>query len=551
MQRSILQTRLVTLGVLVAVYAIGMNVDVMEVDAAQYASMSREMLATGNWLELFNRHEPYLDKPPLLFWLSAASFKVFGFTNWAYKLPSLLFALAALYATFRFVKLYYDEHLGFVAVMMLGSVQSMFTMTNDVRTDTLLMGSVALAIWLLAEYLENGKTIYVASGFFALGLAMLSKGPIGLVAPLAGIGLQIVVKAQWRALLRPGIYLVGLPVLCITLAPMLYGLYTQYGWAGWKFFFWTQSFGRITGDNQQWVNDPGPSVFFVHTFLWAFLPWTVFAFGGLWRSLSRLVRGFFVDPEFISLGSFLLPFIALSFSQYKLPHYIFVTFPMAAVLGTTWFYKLTETQESRFNRVLANVHYAVYALLIILAVVLCAWAFPMNYMLLSLWLAFTLFSMWFIYTRTPGLTRVLSLGLVCMLWVNILLSGHVYPALLTYQSDNQAARLYVEHAQPGEPLYALAEHGHALDYYSGTIVPIALQTDEIAKVVAAKAIWLYTDDVHYTELQQRFVAIAQTYPLVEYPVTKLSIPFVNPVTRAGTLRKRYLLYLPQSGPQVK
>jgi 4-amino-4-deoxy-L-arabinose transferase-like glycosyltransferase len=547
MRNNVYLARFVVIGALVAVYAIGMGVDVMEVDAAQYASISREMLTTGQWLELFNRHEPYLDKPPLLFWLSAASFKVFGFNNWAYKLPSLVFALLALYATYRFVKLYYDQHLAYIAVVMLGSVQSMFTMTNDVRTDTLLMGSVALAIWLLAEYLENNKTIFLVGGSFALGLAMLSKGPIGLVAPLAGIGLQLLVKAKLRVLLRPAIYLVGLPVMALTLAPMLYGLYTQYGWAGWKFFFWTQSFGRITGDNQQWVNDPGPSLFFAHTFLWAFLPWTLFALGGLWRSATRLARGFFTDAEFISLGSFILPFVALSFSQYKLPHYILVTFPMSAVLAASWFYHLSAAEGSRFNRILSGIHLVVYGLLVALAVVLCTWAFPLHYALLGAWLLFVAFCGWFAYTRMQGLNRVVGMGWLCMLAINILLSGHVYPTLLTYQSDNAAARLYLQQAQPGEELHALAEHGHALDFYSGTIVPLAMQTETIVQLSHTRSLWLYTDDVHYAELQQRGVAIAQTYPLSEYPVTKLTIPFVNPATRAATLRKRYLLYIPKGG----
>jgi hypothetical protein len=67
--------------------------DVMEVDASQYAAMSREMLESGNYLQLFDRGQNYLDKPPLLFWVSAMSFKLFGISNFSYKLPSVLFSL--------------------------------------------------------------------------------------------------------------------------------------------------------------------------------------------------------------------------------------------------------------------------------------------------------------------------------------------------------------------------------------------------------------------------------------------------------------------------
>ena len=80
---------------LLAVLVAGAFVDVMEVDAAQYATMSRDMLGQADPLKLYFRGADYLDKPPLLFWTSALSFSVFGVHNWSYKLPSILAALAA------------------------------------------------------------------------------------------------------------------------------------------------------------------------------------------------------------------------------------------------------------------------------------------------------------------------------------------------------------------------------------------------------------------------------------------------------------------------
>jgi 4-amino-4-deoxy-L-arabinose transferase-like glycosyltransferase len=82
---------------IVVVYIISGFVDVMEVDAAQYASIAREMLERGEYLQVTNRYVDYLDKPPLLFWLSALSFKVFGISNVAFKLPSLLFAIVGIF----------------------------------------------------------------------------------------------------------------------------------------------------------------------------------------------------------------------------------------------------------------------------------------------------------------------------------------------------------------------------------------------------------------------------------------------------------------------
>jgi 4-amino-4-deoxy-L-arabinose transferase-like glycosyltransferase len=91
------------------IYVKGLFIDVMEVDAAQYAAISLEMLKNGHWLQVMHRGGDYLDKPPLLFWLSALSFKVFGVSNFAYKLPSFLAALLSVYAVFRLSLLYYSS----------------------------------------------------------------------------------------------------------------------------------------------------------------------------------------------------------------------------------------------------------------------------------------------------------------------------------------------------------------------------------------------------------------------------------------------------------
>ena len=74
------------------VYFTAIRVDVMDVDAAQYAEISREMNQTHQFLQVYDRGDDYLDKPPFLFWISALSMNIFGTGNFGYKLPSILFA---------------------------------------------------------------------------------------------------------------------------------------------------------------------------------------------------------------------------------------------------------------------------------------------------------------------------------------------------------------------------------------------------------------------------------------------------------------------------
>ena len=106
---------------LAAIYIRGLFLDVMDVDAAQYAALSMEMLQGGHWLQVQYRHLDYLDKPPLLFWSSAASFALFGLHNWSYKLPSLLPLRVGVYALYRFALLFYARDTARNAAFILDS----------------------------------------------------------------------------------------------------------------------------------------------------------------------------------------------------------------------------------------------------------------------------------------------------------------------------------------------------------------------------------------------------------------------------------------------
>ena len=109
----------------------GMFVPVMEVDAAQYASISKQMWQEGSFLKIYHRELNYLDKPPLLFWTSAISMGIFGFTDFAYKLPSVLFSLMAIYAIFKLTRNYYGERAAYWASLIYCSSVGFFILNND------------------------------------------------------------------------------------------------------------------------------------------------------------------------------------------------------------------------------------------------------------------------------------------------------------------------------------------------------------------------------------------------------------------------------------
>ena len=199
------------MGAATLVYLIGLFIPIMEVDAAQYAAISREMMENHHYLEVLNRGQNYLDKPPLLFWLCAISFKIFGVNVVAYKLPSYLFTLLGVYSVYRLAKHLYDEQTGLVAALILYTCQAFFLFNNDVRTDTLLTANVIFATWQLVRFVDTGKWKFLIAGFAGVGLAMLaSMGLLSLAVRELPIGTAY---AVWTGIGTLGAAVFGMAVL--------------------------------------------------------------------------------------------------------------------------------------------------------------------------------------------------------------------------------------------------------------------------------------------------------------------------------------------------
>lgn len=537
-------------------YLAGMFVDVMDVDAAQYASMSMEMLQHKTWFVFTDGGGPYLDKPPLLFWLCALSFKVFGISNFAYKLPSVLFTALGVYATYGLGKQWYGKTAGQWAALMLAGCQAYFLFNNDVRTDSLLTNCIIFAIWQLSLFIEMRGRWNLVLGFVGIGLAMLAKGPLGLVLPAMALGTDLVLKRRWKLIFRWE-WIAGLLVSAIVISPMLYSLYTQYDLhpetavngethvSGLKFYFWTQSFGRITGASS-WRNDAG-YLFFVHTFAWAFLPWTICFIYAFYREIRDLFRSRFRLPahnsEGIAIGGFILAFIALSLSHYKLPHYIFVVMPLAALLTAKHLFQLQTQAEQLIKQNLYIIQAIVYCICFILAVVLIAFVFPVkNIVVPGIMLIASIAAAVSYFNRRTVFSRILVPGVLVIFVVNFALNTTFYHYLLRYQATRKAGQI-VRKQVPADKLFTTNDcWSHSLNFYSHRIIH-TLFDGQIDSVMKRSDIWLYTDDTGYHQMLQKGAVVLERQVYDYYPVQLLSISFLNPATREATLRKRYLLHL--------
>jgi 4-amino-4-deoxy-L-arabinose transferase-like glycosyltransferase len=168
----------------IVAYLVGMvMIPLMDIDASQYASISREMLENKSYLQVFDLGADYIDKPPMLFWLSASSMRIFGVHDWAYRIPSFLFALLAVFATYKLALLFYRKEIAQLSAMVLASCQALFLITHDVRCDTLLLGWVSLSLWQMSAWYATNKWKHFLIAFIAIAGGMMTKGPIALMVP--------------------------------------------------------------------------------------------------------------------------------------------------------------------------------------------------------------------------------------------------------------------------------------------------------------------------------------------------------------------------------
>lgn len=516
--------------------------DIMIVDAAQYASISLEMLHNHSYLEVKDLQNDYLDKPPLLFWISSLSLGLFGVCNFAYKLGAFLMLLLSLYSVFRFSALFYNKKVAKNAVLVFATSQAFFLMTNDVRADGLLTSSVITSVWLISEFLIKNKIKYLLLGAVFTAFAMLAKGPIGIIAILMPVGLHLIYQKKWNQIFNVS-WLLFLVVVCVLLLPMSYGLYTQYdlhpeklingkhNQSGLYFYYWLQSFGRITGENF-WDNGL-PWHFFIGSISWDFFPWILILYAGLFLQLKKIV--IFNQkklPEIITFSGFVLIFMMLSMSTYKLPHYIFVTLPFASVICAIYLETLTESQSRNWEKVFFIFGCIILLLLIIYPMFLFK---EMNYTLLVL--LFVQLFLLFRINKMPieGIAKMIGYVIV----LNLFLSFVFYPKLLTFQADSMAGKWFYEN-KANQTIYLVEKKSHSFNFYTKNPSHKAITLTDIDTI--QKPCWLYIKEDDLLKIDPKY-QITEKKKFANYTITKLKLPFLLQDKRPKTLKYYYLVKL--------
>jgi 4-amino-4-deoxy-L-arabinose transferase-like glycosyltransferase len=169
-----------------------------DVDAVQ-AQIARNMLDSGDWVIAHLDGVPYLEKSPVIYWMIAISFRIFGVHDWAARIPVALAAVLLAWVTYRYGRWAFEERAGYYAGVVLATCVGLFLFTRIQIPDVMLTLSVCLAFWAFQRATDPEETHsnhWAAVLAASLAVGVMLKGLIALVIPAGGIFVYLVLTRQ-------------------------------------------------------------------------------------------------------------------------------------------------------------------------------------------------------------------------------------------------------------------------------------------------------------------------------------------------------------------
>jgi 4-amino-4-deoxy-L-arabinose transferase-like glycosyltransferase len=196
---------LILLALWLAIYVAGMFTPALldDVDAV-HAEAAREMLLRHDWVTLYTNGLRYLEKAPLMYWSLAASYKLFGISDWSTRLPLMLGFLAMVLATYRLGSYSFGERGGLYAGLALVTSVGPYIFTRFLIPDVLVGLWLTISYYFFLHSLEEETPSRLTCWGFAAACALnvLTKGLIGLAFPVGTIGLYLLLTRNLRHLAK-------------------------------------------------------------------------------------------------------------------------------------------------------------------------------------------------------------------------------------------------------------------------------------------------------------------------------------------------------------
>lgn len=299
---------------------------------ARYALVAREMAEAGRWILPHLGGQVYPDKPPLLFWaIALVSSLGSGVTEWTSRLPSTLAAIGVCLTTWGMGARLFSLNAGSLAALALATSAGFFWSGRQALPDMLLTLWTTGACWALWESVVVKRRAAAIVAGLCLGLATLTKGPVGFVLPTLALLAYLLVRRKWRALW--GIEaLIGLGTF---LGVALLWFLPALAQGGMAYAHATLLHHTLERYVSAWEHT-APWYFYLGAFPTEFLPWTLFLphalVYGAQRAHPRAHEGWW-----FALCWLVAILVFFSMSAGKRDIYILPAFPAAALLvGWIW-----------------------------------------------------------------------------------------------------------------------------------------------------------------------------------------------------------------------
>jgi 4-amino-4-deoxy-L-arabinose transferase-like glycosyltransferase len=194
-----------------------------DVDAVQ-AQIARTMLASGDWVTARLDGVLYLEKAPLIYWLMAIFYKIFGVADWVARLPVALASIALALLSSVFGMWAFGKRAGFYAGLCMSTCVGLFLFTRIQIPDVMLTFTITLALWAFLRALDEDERqprLWAAILAASLGSGLLLKSLVGIVFPIAAaltylyISKQLFSRRTWQRL-RP---MSGFLIVLVIAAP--------------------------------------------------------------------------------------------------------------------------------------------------------------------------------------------------------------------------------------------------------------------------------------------------------------------------------------------
>jgi 4-amino-4-deoxy-L-arabinose transferase-like glycosyltransferase len=309
-----------------------------DMDEGVNAECTREMLESGTWVVPTFNWELRTAKPVMTYWLQRLSYLAFGVSEWSARLPSALLGLGTVLLTYELGRRMFGAATGLLAGVALASAVQFCILSHAATPDAPLIFFTTLALYLFWVGHEDGGRGWIVPCAAASGLAVLSKGPVGVALPGLVVVLYFAWNREWRRLFDPRLAW-GVLAFLLVAGPWvaLVTAETRGEWAAK--FFRDENVNRFLSPQE---SHTGPVFYYLVALAVLFAPWSCFLGGTLWYAVKEArqpspgaaLPGLAPDQRAnrFLLCWFLAYLVFFSAAQTKLPNYIAPLYPAAALL---------------------------------------------------------------------------------------------------------------------------------------------------------------------------------------------------------------------------